>query len=336
MSKKHSINRTIVLTGALFPANYAKALWPEMQNQAPNLCNALQKKHAQVIPLNPLAQRCTAYELYLLRYYGFQPNKEQSDGAGMAAILALQSAVSQKTIINEPFWLAELVHIAPGREGANLIPARLLNIKPEESAALFKSITPYLKGTGFEFNPIHHHFWQVNSSQSLPKHTATTELVYETTVQDWWDTSMAGRPWRQLANEIQMLWFDHPVNIKRRKTNQADINALWLMGGAKMEQLTHLKKQIMKNQEKNKAIRAFSEHQPLLIRELEPAYRQQDWADWLQTLQKIDKKYFTHPFHTLICAGQNGYLMASAQKQPWFKRIFSSKKTGSLCWLNPF
>lgn len=36
---------------------------------------------------------------------------------------------------------------------------------------------------------------------------------------------------RRFLNELQMLWYAHPVNAERRRTRRAEANALWLWGG---------------------------------------------------------------------------------------------------------
>lgn len=36
---------------------------------------------------------------------------------------------------------------------------------------------------------------------------------------------------RRFLNELQMLWYAHPVNAERRRTGRAEANALWLWGG---------------------------------------------------------------------------------------------------------
>ncbi|MFQ6707899.1 putative sulfate exporter family transporter, partial [Bordetella pertussis] len=48
----------------------------------------------------------------------------------------------------------------------------------------------------------------------------------------WWTQDVAMRPWRRLLNEIQMVWYEHPVNEARAARGAAPINALWLYGGA--------------------------------------------------------------------------------------------------------
>lgn len=369
MSNDKTTTAPLVLLGALFPANHAQALWPTMQEQAPNLCAWLAHSQGQVVPVDSLEQRCTATESYLLQTMGFTPAPRPHDrtqqpnmGSGMALILALQAGFWQQLNKKEPVWLAELVHIAPGREGASLIPARLLDIDEPSAQALLESLQPYIGDTPFEFTALSPSHWQVrlrasttpaaptqsaaaqpqsttqapsttdkhkqtataqdepSLSCTLPIPMATPELVFQTTVQDWWDTSTAGRAWRQWANEIQMLWHQHPVNLQRQQQGQPPINALWLMGGAAAEQLKHPQQEL-----------------PQVRYDLERAYREQDWNAWLTTLAQLDQQLFAQPPKQLILAGQSGYLVTTAPTTPsWLRRLFSAKKTGQSCWLDPY
>src|SRR5690625_4498063 len=135
MSKDKSVADTLVIKDALFPHSHAQALWSALQQQAPNLCAWLHSSHGTVRTHDPLVDRCTALEHLLIRHTAFAPDRHQAMGAGMALILALPEDFWQQVPANDPCWLVELVHITPGRAGASLLPARLLDIVPAESEA---------------------------------------------------------------------------------------------------------------------------------------------------------------------------------------------------------
>lgn len=319
MSNDKTAPTTEILIGSLFPAKHAQSLWPAVQEHAPNLCRWLANSQGQSVAHDPLRQRCSAYEHFQLLETGFQPQANQPLGAGMALILALQQGFGQQINKNTDFWLAELIHLAPGREGASLIPARLLDISAEESAALFDSLQDYIQDTPFEFTPLSPTHWAVDSQQTLPPQTATVELAFETTVQDWWDTSTVGRAWRQWANEVQMIWFQHPVNLKRQTQGRPVINGLWLMGGASLDQFTqpHVK-------------------MPTIHRSLGQSFREQDWGEWLYQLSRLDALWQEHSPHKLVFAGNQGFVICEdPARRSWLQRLFTQQKTGQACWLNP-
>lgn len=326
MNKHQPDPNTLIIKDALFPHSHAQALWPTLQQQAPYLCSWLEQSRGQLQPHDPVRQRCTALEQVLLQKTGFEAQDQQTASAGMALILALQAGFWQQVPAGQAFWLAELVHISPGREGASLLPARALSITAEESAALYDSLLPYISDTPFRFQPLCPQYWQVLTEELLPQTLPTTELLFESTVQDWWDTSQSGRAWRQWANEVQMLWYDHPVNQRRQAKQQPTINGLWLMGGASKEQL-------------RLAAKTPSAPLPLptIMNQLEPSFKEQDWQQWLTEIQTLDAEIAKMAPQQIIFTGTEGYLVTeSAQRRPFWKKLFSSPTTGQQCWLNPF
>lgn len=42
------------------------------------------------------------------------------------------------------------------------------------------------------------------------------------------------RALRAFLNELQMLWFEHPVNLARRKAGRAEVSSLWLWGNGRL------------------------------------------------------------------------------------------------------
>lgn len=48
----------------------------------------------------------------------------------------------------------------------------------------------------------------------------------------WQPEGEAARRWRALVNELQMLWFEHPVNLAREAAGRPVLNSVWLEGRA--------------------------------------------------------------------------------------------------------
>lgn len=48
----------------------------------------------------------------------------------------------------------------------------------------------------------------------------------------WQPEGEAARAWRALVNELQMLWFEHPVNLAREAAGRPVLNSVWLEGRA--------------------------------------------------------------------------------------------------------
>src|SRR5690606_19137784 len=121
--------------------------------------------------------------------------------------------------------------VAPARDGAALIPAGELEIAPQENSALYEAASEYFHGSGFTATPFDDAHWRIDPPPGYEPASPSPTLVSISAVNDWWTQDATGRPWRRLVNELQMLWFDHPINRERETRGLRSVNSLWLYGG---------------------------------------------------------------------------------------------------------
>lgn len=265
----------IVLPGSLPDLRDARELVDYLPKTAPTLTRWLARGRARVTAVDPAQTLCTAEEFWQLQSWGFRARPGQHVSAGLGPLyakLATKSAADAGAAV----WLAELVHVAPSRDGAALIPAAQLNITMEQSEALLLSAQALLADTPYSLQAFQAGHWQVSLPDDYAPACPSPTLVSRGAVNDWWSQDMAGRPWRRLINELQMLWFDHPVNQQRARQGELAVNSLWLFGGAHSDQLD---------------ARPAAEHMRVFDVLREPALRQ-DWGYWLQMLGQLDAEYF--------------------------------------------
>ncbi|HWL29967.1 MAG TPA: hypothetical protein VNQ97_13780 [Burkholderiaceae bacterium] len=261
----------IVLPGALPDPREARELAPYLQKSAPTLHGWFSASHAQILPADPDTAGCTAYEQWLLADRGFRPNHEQSLAAGLGPLLARGPVQAQQAT-----WLVELVHVAPSRDGAALLPARDLDITAEQSVALFESVQELFAGSGFTLYPSDDQHWRIDLPAEFSPTCASPDMVSTTSVNDWWPQDMAARPWRRLVNEVQMHWFEHPINRSREEQGLPPINSLWLFGGARADQFSDLS----------------SRPDDVLENGLSAPALRQDWNGWLAALAELEQRVF--------------------------------------------
>jgi len=261
----------IVLPGALPDPGQARELTSYLQKTAPTLLGWMERARARSIAADPAVTGCTPYEQWQLAACGFRPEAGQKLAAGLGPLWA-----QQNTPPDQPVWLLELVHVAPSRDGAALLPARELAITPEQSVALFESVQTLFSEAGFMLHADGAEHWRLDLPPEFAPDSASPALVAMTSVNDWWPQDMAGRPWRRLVNEVQMLWFDHPVNQDRYRQSLMPVNSLWLFGGARAAQLPG-----------RLPLAGTQVHEGLLA----PAIRQ-DWAAWLAVLGELESRVF--------------------------------------------
>lgn len=261
----------IVLPGTLPDPREARELTVHLQKTAPTLLAWLQRAHARTISADPTEAGCTPYEKWQLLAHGFEPGAGQNFATGLGPLLAPGSAQSDQAI-----WLTELVHVSPSRDGAALLPARELAITPEQSVALFESVDALFADVGFKLYPVDVNHWRIELPQGYSPASASPSLVSITSVNDWWPQDVSGRPWRRLVNEVQMLWFDHPINQARYEQGLAPINSLWLFGGARAGQIRQPAQ-----------ANAHSVYSDLLDYAVK-----HDWGGWIFALGELEERVF--------------------------------------------
>jgi hypothetical protein len=308
----------IVLPGALPDPREARELTPYLQKTAPTLQGWLGAGHAQILPADPDKGGCTAYEQWLLTDRGFRPDKGQNLAAGLGPLLARESPPA-----GQPTWLVELVHVAPSRDGAALLPARDLAITAEQSVALFESVQDLFDESGFTLHPSDDQHWRIDLPAGFSPPCASPDMVSTTSVNDWWPQDMAARPWRRLVNEVQMLWFEHPVNLSRAEQGLPPVNSLWLFGGARPDQFSDLTARpddVLDN--------ALSE----------PALRQ-DWNGWLAALGELEQRVFRPLAHAhtpgLVLTGRSRIVQVEPSAFKRYTQWLPASRTSWRRWWSP-
>ena len=135
---------------------------------------------------------------------------------------------------NTPIARIEPIHIHAARDHLVLTSTQILDIKASEADALFESV----KDIFAEMSSITHrskpHKWFIESSALQTLSTVSTAQAEGRNIDHWMpsDTSQEGvaRQWRKWQNEIQMIWFNHPVNEARQAEGMLSINSLWISG----------------------------------------------------------------------------------------------------------
>ncbi|MFT0532540.1 hypothetical protein ACMHYJ_06845 [Castellaniella hirudinis] len=256
----------IVIPGAWPDPEVATELAPHLAQRAPTLAHWLARGKPAIQP-SPAAQTwCTPLEHWLLDAHGFVPAQTEHLSAGLGPLRA-------PALDDEPVWLAELIHMAPSRDGAALLPADTLAVTAEQADALWASAQAHLED-GLRLESLHTpHTWRVRGPIPPALPCASPALVATSAVNDWWPQDAAAQPWRRLVNTLQMAWFEHPVNQARQRDGLPPINSLWLYGGARPSQLTTAPPT---------DLRLLSGLQDLAIA--------QRWGEWIDALAQLDRQ----------------------------------------------
>lgn len=108
-------------------------------------------------------------------------------------------------------------------------PAELA-LGEEESHALRQAMQPYFEEDGLLLHPLRADTWLLAGAVLRDLPTASLERVRHASVDDWTLRQPSARPLQRLLNEMQMLLYNHPVNLAREARGAVPVNAFWLSG----------------------------------------------------------------------------------------------------------
>lgn len=309
----------IVINGALPEPAIARELIKHLPQKAPALIQLLTQGTGTLSVRDPATDLCTPAQSWLLQAHGFTGDQAQHLSAGLAPLRLRQLKQIHSVAPDQPVWLAELVHIAPSREGAMLIPADQLALSESYSRALLQAIAPYLDDTGFQFEYLSPEWWRVTPPTDFTVQAASTELVSQSNLNNWWTQDVQTRPWRRLINEFQMLAFALPDNRQREQAGLPSVNSLWLFGGASCQQLGREPGDLH------------------LVDDLHDSLIRQDWGLWLEQLAQLDRTLLapllTGPMPELVLTGLDRYAhVGPAARRIWPFSLFKQHSNWSQWW----
>lgn len=129
------------------------------------------------------------------------------------------------------FWLrVDPVHLIPDRDTLVLIPGEGLGLQDDEAKALVEAFNKHFEQDRVELELGSNLHWYIRILQPIGVQTHSLESVSYQSIQDAMPEGNAATYWRQLMNEVQMLFFTHPVNEERRSQGLPEINGVWVWG----------------------------------------------------------------------------------------------------------
>lgn len=146
-----------------------------------------------------------------------------------AAALLREKAVGDA---GQSTWLcADPSNVLVELNGARLMACGTLDISAVEADALARELRPLLGDRGFLLETTTPSRWQLRLSPGAkpPAFDAPDDALGDDLL-DHLPAGEAGRPWRSLFTEVQVVLHNHAINAARRRDSKAEINALWFWG----------------------------------------------------------------------------------------------------------
>src|SRR5687768_231748 len=131
-------------------------------------------------------------------------------------------------------WLrADPAHVRAGINGATLLACGDgVDLTAEETATLLQPLRPLFGDAGFPIDaPLPGHWYlRLPREAKLPLFTEPSEAL-GTDVFEHLPEGDAGRRWRSLLSEAEVVLHNHPFNARRTDKGRLAVNSLWFWGG---------------------------------------------------------------------------------------------------------
>ncbi|MDG4812811.1 hypothetical protein P8629_07310 [Hydrogenovibrio sp. 3SP14C1] len=129
------------------------------------------------------------------------------------------------------FWLrVEPLQMVPDRDTLVLIPPQDLAITEEESKALIDSFNAHFEQDRVQLEYGSSQDWYLRVAQPIDIQTVPLAQAAYQSVNELYPQGNAATYWHQMMNEVQMLFYTHPVNEARREKGWPEINSIWIWG----------------------------------------------------------------------------------------------------------
>lgn len=282
---------TLVLPFGLPPPELARDLLRALE--APSLAALVARTSSHHVRQFGPGQRALPHESWL------------QDALGSAfAPLAMRGL--ELDLADGHWFIVNPVHIQIARNHLLLTDQRRLQLTDEQSRALFDAARPYFDELGLqlEFGNAATWFLRADGWQDLD--TASPDAATGQNLTDWMPQGASAKACRKLQNEVQMLWYAHPVNEEREARGQLPVNGFWpwAAGKAKSPARTFNVKHAAP------WLGAISDPGAVDAaidgRLIESAIAG-DWSTWLAHMQRIEQDHFA-PLLARVRGGEIGGL----------------------------
>lgn len=142
------------------------------------------------------------------------------------------SAMADGLETGNGYWLrADPVHLAVERDQLILTESSTFALSQAESSHLIDTLNRHFSADGLHFYAPHPLRWYLRLEHPPAITTRNINQVAGHNIHSHLPRGPEELRWRALINEVQMLLFEHPVNVARESRGEAPINSVWPWGG---------------------------------------------------------------------------------------------------------
>ena len=211
---------TLVLPYALPPPELAQDLVRALN--APALASLITRATCNALPFDD-SQRALPHETWLSQSLGLSSAGAPAFAAAAMRGFGLDPGTGSWFIINP-------AHIEIARSHLMMNDLRQLHLSEEHAKALFATAEPVFNDLGKTLLYGDAHTWFMAAGDWSTLQTSSPDAAVGLNLTDWLPTGPGAVDFRKLQNEVQMLWFEHPVNVEREAKGLAAVNSFWPWG----------------------------------------------------------------------------------------------------------
>lgn len=147
-------------------------------------------------------------------------------------LAALARRADTEDVVGSTWLRADPAHVRAGMNGATLLACGDgMALTADEASALLRPLKPLFGDTGFAIDaPQPSHWYLRLPLEAKPPAFAEPAEALGSDVFEHLPEGDAGRRWRSLLSEAQVILHNHPLNAERAARGQLPVNSLWFWG----------------------------------------------------------------------------------------------------------
>lgn len=271
-------------------------------------------------------QRTLPHERWIARQFGAIASNAV-DEAPLAPYMLLADGGAPG---NEQWACVEPVHVRIAHDHLVLIDPAALDLSDEDAAQLLAAAKPLIEELGVKVVAPTPRRWYLTGAALGELAGASPLRASGRSIEIWLphdaQSGQRSRIWMKLQNEVQMSWFEHPVNEAREARGLPAVNSIWLHAQGVAQRVRSPFVRVLSDAAATRGLAlaagvdtagasaSFEALAPLgagqTLVELEPfaaPFIAQDWAAWQDALGRIERDWFAPALEALE-AGRLGAL----------------------------
>lgn len=298
----------ILIPFSLPPAEMAADLFREMK--VPALATLLSRARSAPSSyreeISEGFRRALPHETWLARQFGLDTAESNSSPAVARALMQSFGIDAEAGT----WFILQPVHIHIARDHLVLTDPKELKLTEDESRTLYDIAAALFEESGKLLKYGSAEIWFVRADDWAGLQTATPDAASGHNIDIWMPKGATERNWRKVQNDVQMHWFNHPINERRESAGQKSANSLWLWGGSSAVGSTRAVYDCLFNlndwmksfwqfaprhaiaTDANDLITSGSAHGLAVLDTLRDAALVSDWARWLEYMHALEATWF--------------------------------------------